>query len=78
MGKDANGVAYQPKGVIDPKNGKAYQLSKLNGGTKVADLFKKKGNENSSGVNIDSQNVWVANGKYYIWNGSKNQYERIK
>lgn len=72
MGKDNNGVAYQPKGVyID---GKAYKLNKS--GKTAGQMFGKNAT-NSSGVNIANQNVWVANGHYYIWNGTRNQYEEV-
>jgi hypothetical protein len=71
MAKDENGVAYQPKGVyID---GKAYKLSEYG----TAGTLLGGDITNSSGVNIAKQNVWEANGHYYIWNGTKNQYEEI-
>ena len=73
MGKDSNGVAYQPKGVYI--NGKAYKLSKS--GKTAGQMFGKNAT-NSSGVNIAGQNVWEANGQYYIWNGTRNCYERVK
>jgi hypothetical protein len=73
MGKDNNGVAYQPKGVYI--NGKAYKLSKT--GKTAGQMFGKNAT-NSSGVNISGQNVWKANGQYYVWNGTRNCYERVK
>lgn len=71
MGKDKNGVAYQPKGVMI--NGKAYKLKKVG----MAHQIFGKDAVNSSGVSIVGQNVWMANGQTFIWNGSKNRYERV-
>lgn len=62
---DANGVKYQPDNVGGTK-------LKSSGKT-VAQLFGA-GNTGSSGASIDNQKVWKANGKYYIWDGSQNQY----
>lgn len=73
MGKDKNGVAYQPKGVYI--NGKAYELTKTG---KTAKQVMGPGAINSSGVKIENQNVWQANGQLFIWNGTKNRYERIR
>ena len=75
MGKDNNGVAYQPKGVY--VNGKACKVSKYNGGTLAKEIFGKNF-VNSSGVNCANQNIWKAGGKYFIWNGTKNKYEEVK
>lgn len=72
MGKDNNGVAYQPKGVYI--GGTAYKLKKS--GKTAKDLYGA-GATNSSGIDISNQNVWEANGKYFIWNGTKNQYEEV-
>lgn len=67
--KDANGVAYQPNNIGgQPLSSSKKTVSQLAGG---------KGNANSSGVNVDNQTVWKLNGKYYIWNGSKNKYEQV-
>lgn len=71
MGKDENGVAYQPKGVMI--DGKAYKLEKL----APAQILFGKDAVNSSGVSIVGQNVWMANGQTFIWNGTKNKYERV-
>lgn len=72
MGKDNNGVAYQPKGVYE--NGKAVKLQKSG---KTAKQMFGKGITNSSGVNIESQNVWKGDKYYYIWNGTRNTYEIV-
>ena len=72
MGKDENGVAYQPKGVMI--NGKAYKL-------KATDLTPLrlwgKDATNSSGVNIIGQKIWQAGDYFFVWNGTKNKYERV-
>lgn len=72
MGKDKNGVAYQPKGI--KINGKAYKLQDTK---KKAGTLYGKNAKNSSGVNIANQTVWEAGGNYYIWNGSINSYEEV-
>ena len=72
MGKDNNGVAYQPKGVYE--NGKAVKLAKSG---KTAKQMLGKGITNSSGVNIENQNVWKGDKYYYIWNGTANTYEIV-
>lgn len=79
MGKDNNGVAYQPKGVYVIHNGQKIpmKLSKYQGGTLAKEIFGKDF-KNSSGVNCANQNIWTAGGKYFIWNGTKNQYEEVK
>lgn len=65
---DKNGVRYQPNNI----NGK-----KLKSSGKTAGQMFGKNAINSSGVNIANQTVWKLNNKYYIWNGSKNEYERV-
>ena len=35
------------------------------------------GNTGSTGINIDKQNVWTVNGKYYVWDGSQDKYVDI-
>ena len=72
MGKDDNGVAYQPKGIF--LDGKAYKLKKS--GSKVKDYFGSDV-KNSSGVNVANQNIWEANGMYFVWNGTENRYEEL-
>ena len=72
MGKDDNGVAYQPKGIF--LDGKAYKLQKS--GSKVKDYFGSDF-KNSSGVNVANQNIWKANGEYFVWNGTENCYEKL-
>lgn len=66
---DSNGVRYQPNNI----NGKKLTYS----GKTAGQMFGKNA-VNSSGVNIASQKVWKLGNNYYIWNGSKNQYERVK
>ena len=66
---DKNGVRYQPNNI----DGK-----KLTSSGKTAGQMFGKNAVNSSGVNIANQKVWKLGNKYYIWNGSKNQYERVK
>lgn len=66
---DKNGVRYQPNNI----GGK-----KLTSSGKTAGQMFGKNAVNSSGVNIANQKVWKLGNKYYIWNGSKNQYERVK
>lgn len=73
MGKDNNGVAYQPKGVVI--DGKAYKLSKV--GKTVEEFTKGKQIFNPSGVNVKNQNVWTANGLYFVWDGTANEYYQI-
>ena len=63
---DKNGVKYQPNNVGGSK------LSKS--GKTVSEILGSKGNTGASGANIDNQNVWVTNGKYYVWDGSQNKY----
>lgn len=67
--KDLNGVNYQPDNIGNQKL--------KSSGMKVSKFAGKTGIKNSSGVNIDGQTVWTLNGRYYIWNGSNNQYEEI-
>lgn len=60
-----------------------YQPNNI-GGTKLKSSGKTAGQmfgknaTNSSGVNISGQTVWKIGNKCYIWNGSKNSYERVK
>lgn len=68
--KDLNGINYQPDNI----GGQKLKSS----GKKVSQMTGTTGNNNSSGVNIDGQTVWTVNGKYYIWNGSKNKYEEVR
>lgn len=67
--KDKNGMEYQPNNI----GGK-----KLTSSGKTAGQIFGQNAVNSSGVNIANQKVWKLDNKYYIWNGSKNQYERVK
>lgn len=74
MGSDNNGMAYQPRGIRDADTGVVFRLKKSG---KTAKEVMGAGAKNSSGVNIENQNVWTANGKYYVWNGTKNEYDDI-
>lgn len=67
----------------DIKNGvfsNGYQPDNINGvklsksGKTVSQMLGTSGNVGRSGINIDSQNVWMVNGKYYVWDGSQNKY----
>lgn len=68
---DKNGVRYQPNNIRGVK-------LKASGQT-AGQMFGKNAT-NSSGVNIANQKVWKLGNtnEYYIWNGSRNQYERVK
>lgn len=63
-----SGTGYQPNNINGTK------LSKT--GKKVKDYFGT-GNVGSTGISLDEQNVWKANGKYYIWDGSQNTYINV-
>ena len=76
MGKDENGVAYQPKGVYVIHNGQRIPMKLQKTGQTAQQMFGQ-GSTNSSGVNVDKQNVWKAGGFYFIWNGTKNQYDCV-
>lgn len=66
---DKNGVKYQPDNV----GGAKLQKS----GMTVSKFIGTTGNTGSTGANIDNQNVWTVNGKYYVWDGSQNKYINI-
>lgn len=65
------------------KNGTEYQPNNI-GGVKLKSSGKTAGQmfgnnfTNSSGVNVANQKVWRIDNKYYIWNGTRNEYERVK
>lgn len=67
--KDKNGVAYQPNNI----GGVPLKSS----GKKVSQITGDKNFKNSSGVNVANQTVWQIGNQYYIWNGSKNKYEKL-
>ena len=73
---DKNSIPYQPRGII--LNG--YDYGKVEEIGKTASQFTGNNNiTNSSGVKIGNQKVWkTSDGKYWVWNGSKMQYETIK
>ena len=62
---DVNGVKYQPNNVAGNKLDKT--------GKTVSDVFGT-GNVGLTGASVDNQNIWTTNGRYYIWDGSQNQY----
>lgn len=62
--KDNNGVCYQPNNVGGSKLSSVGKVSKYFG----------TGNVGATGANIDNQNLWTTNGRYYIWDGSQNKY----
>lgn len=64
--EDKNGVRYQPNNVNGQK------LSKS--GKSVGEALGKGAIVGSTGANLDNQNLWMANGKYYVWDGSQNKY----
>lgn len=65
------------------KTGHGYQPDNVNGaklsksGKTVSQMLQTTGNTGSTGVNIDDQNVWQANNKFYVWDGSMNKYVDI-
>lgn len=82
MGKDKNGVAYQPKGIYVTNGKGKTEAVKLSRYGKTAGQIFGKEFTNSSGVNVSNQNIWKAktsDGRtyYYIWNGTKNKYEQV-
>lgn len=62
--KDNNGICYQPNNVGGNKLSSVGKVSKYFG----------SGNVGATGANIDNQNLWTTNGRYYIWDGSQNKY----
>ncbi len=60
---------YQPKGV--EINGKAYELK--SSGLKVWNVFSE-GTSNKNATTFGKQNIWEANGRYFIWDGSIKDY----
>lgn len=65
--KDKNGIHYQPNNVGGSK------LS--NSGLKVKDVFYNAiGN---TGADLSNQTIWQTNDKFYVWDGSINDYIEI-
>lgn len=66
-------------GVFDTGDGTGYQPNNVGGvslsktGKKVSDIY---GNSAISvgGSSLSKQNIWTANGKYYVWDGAINDY----
>lgn len=67
--KDKNGVAYQPDNIGGVK-------LKSSGKT-VGQVTGNKNITNTSGVNVANQKAWKIGDQYYVWNGSKNRYEKL-
>ncbi len=69
--KDKNGIEYQPDNIGG--------IKLKSSGKKAGQIFGKNAT-NTNGVNIANQTVWQLGntGEYYIWNGSKNKYERVR
>lgn len=63
---DKNGTRYQPDNVDGNK------LSNSN--LKVKDVFGKNTAYGESGASLDNQSIWKAGNKYYVWDGSINNY----
>lgn len=59
------GTGYQPNNIGGSK------LSKS--GYKVKDVFANTA-YGSTGISLANQSIWKTNGKYYIWDGSRNGY----
>lgn len=69
--KDKNGQAYQPNNI--------NSVPLKSSGKTVAQMFGAGSYVGSTGANLDNQKVWTTDGKkYYIWDGSQNQYIRVK
>lgn len=62
--KDKNGVRYQPDNV----GGKKLSNSSL----KVKDVFIEA--TGGSGADLSNQSIWTTGDKYYVWDGSINDY----
>lgn len=62
--KDKNGVRYQPDNV----GGEKLSNAKL----KVRDVFIEA--YGSSGADLSNQSIWTTGNKYYVWDGSINDY----
>ena len=68
--KDNNGIAYQPDNI----NGKKLSSS----GKTVGQMFGNGNLVGSTGANLDNQKVWKLGSKYYVWDGSQNQYIQVR
>lgn len=70
-------------GVFEWKDGTGYQPDNIGGeklsksGKTVSEMLGTTGNTGSTGINIDEQNVWKLKDKYYVWDGSMDQYVDI-
>lgn len=63
---DNPGTGYQPNNVGGDK------LSKAN--LKVKEVYGDNQAYGSSGISLSNQSIWTTNGKYYVWDGSINNY----
>lgn len=57
---------YQPKGISG--------VGAVSKSGKTVGQVLGTGSLNSSGNNIDNQNIWTAGGRYWIWDGGTRQY----
>lgn len=73
--KDAYGQSYQPNNLGKDSKGNVKYLK--SSGKTVAQMYGKGALTGSTGANIDNQTVWQYGGKYYIWDGSQNQYIKM-
>lgn len=67
--KDADKGTFSNEYQPDNVNGE--KLSKS--GYKVSDIFANSA-YGSTGVSLANQSIWTANGKYYVWDGSIDDY----
>ncbi len=62
------------------KSGTGYQPNNINGrqlaksGMTLKEFTGRTGSTGSTGINIDNQNVWELDGRYYVWDGTLNDY----
>lgn len=84
---DVNTPYYQGAFNNDVKYGtfsNGYQPDNIGGaklkssGKTVGQMFGKGTFVGKTGANLDDQKVWTVNGKYYIWDGSQNQYIQVR
>ena len=64
--KDQNGVRYQPNNVGGEK------LSNAN--LKISEVYGSNQAYGSTGASLSNQSIWTTGDKYYVWDGSVNDY----
>ena len=64
--KDQNGVRYQPDNVGGEK------LSNAN--LKIGEVYGPNQAYGSTGASLSNQSIWTTGNKYYVWDGSVNDY----